>query len=66
MAKTDTKITPEIAAKIKALLNETDWTQAQIAAHLGAINQGRVSDVKAGKIHANVPPCDIRDALRPV
>jgi len=54
-----------MAAKIKVLIKETDWTQAQIAAHLGAINQGRISEVKNGKAHFEVKPCSLEEAMRP-
>ncbi|TNE67358.1 MAG: hypothetical protein EP336_07455 [Rhodobacteraceae bacterium] len=37
------------AAQIKFLLETTDLNHAQIAAAVGGINQGRVSEVKNGK-----------------
>ena len=49
-------ITREIAAKIKFLLNSTDLNYAQIAARLGALNQGRVSEVANGLRFSDVPP----------
>lgn len=42
-------ITREIAEKIKLLYKNTDLNYAQIAAQLGALNQGRVSEVITGK-----------------
>lgn len=50
------RLTAAIAAKIKFLWNNTDMNQAQIAAHLGALNQGRVSEVISGHRFPNVPP----------
>ena len=55
--------TPAIAAKIKALLVGTSLNHAQIAAHLGGINQGRVSEVKNGKRFPNVKPSSLQEAL---
>jgi len=65
MNSSSPKLTPEKAAKIKALLKGTNWNHAQIAAHLGGMNQGRVSEVKTGKRFPDVPPCSLEDALRP-
>ena len=48
-------LTRELAAHIKFLLKRGDLLQQQIAALLG-INQGRISDVKHGKKHPDVPP----------
>lgn len=50
------ELTPEIAATIKALWENTDLNQAQIAARVGGINQGRVSEVIQGKRYPEVPP----------
>lgn len=49
-------ITRDIAAKIKYLLDKTDLNYAQIAARLGALNQGRVSEVANGHRFSDVPP----------
>jgi predicted XRE-type DNA-binding protein len=46
-------VTPEIAAIIKRLIGEGLY-QHQIASALG-INQGRVSEVKTGKLHPKIP-----------
>lgn len=50
------KVTAEVAAKIKALWRSTDLNQAQIAAELGGLNQGRVSEVINGHRFPEVPP----------
>jgi hypothetical protein len=63
MALSSPPLTAESAAKIKALLEGTDWNQAQIAAHMGGMNQGRVSNVNTGKRFANVQPCSLQEAL---
>jgi hypothetical protein len=47
-------VTSETAAIIKRLLGEGPY-QHQIASLLG-LNQGRISEVKNGKRHPNVPP----------
>ncbi|WP_107496823.1 hypothetical protein [Thalassobius sp. I31.1] len=65
MKRNSPKFTAARAAKIKALLNGTDWNHAQIAAHLGGMNQGRVSEVKTGKRFASVLPSRLEDALVP-
>lgn len=44
-----------MAAHIKYLLKRGDMFQQQIAALLG-INQGRISEVKHGQKHPEVPP----------
>lgn len=59
------KLTAARAAKIKALLKATDMNHAQIASHLGGMNQGRVSEVKTGKRFSGVAPCKLDEALRP-
>ena len=59
------KLTASRAAKIKSLLTGTDWNHAQIAAHLGGMNQGRVSEVKTGKRFSWVVACSIEEALLP-
>lgn len=51
---TSPRMNPELAAKIKALLNE-GLQQHQVAAIL-KINQGRVSEVNTGKIYETVKP----------
>lgn len=48
-------LTRELAAHIKFLLKRGDLYQQQIAAMLG-INMGRITDVKQGKYHPDVPP----------
>ncbi len=50
------ELTAEIAANIKGLWASTDLNQAQIAAKLGGINQGRVSEVVRGLRFAEVQP----------
>jgi len=50
------KITRELAAKIKYLLETTDLNHAQIAAQLGALNQGRISEIATGTRFSDVPP----------
>jgi predicted XRE-type DNA-binding protein len=49
------RLTKELAAKIKRLARDTDLLQHEIAARLG-INQGRVSEVLNLKRFAEVPP----------
>ena len=44
---------------IKALWATTSLNQAQIAARLNGINQGRVSEVVRGLRFAEVPPADL-------
>lgn len=48
-------VTREMAAHIKYLLKRGDLFQQQIAAML-TINQGRITDVKQGKLHPDVGP----------
>lgn len=48
-----------IAANIKGLWIHTPMNQAQIAAELGAINQGRVSEVINGHRFPDVQPAEI-------
>lgn len=48
-------VSRELAAHIKYLLKRGDLFQQQIAALLG-VNQGRVSEVKHGQRHPDVPP----------
>lgn len=50
-------VTPEMAAKIRALLDTGEITQHRIAAHFG-INQGRVSELKTGKSFKGIKPDD--------
>jgi len=52
------QLTANIAAKIKFLWNNTNMNQAQIAARLGALNQGRVSEVITGARYENIPPAE--------
>ena len=52
------KLTSETAGKIKWLWENTRMNQAQISASLGAINQGRVSEVVTGARYAEVPPLE--------
>lgn len=54
--KKSPRLTRELASQIKALWETTDLNQAQIAARLGALNQGRVSEVINGARFAEVPP----------
>jgi predicted XRE-type DNA-binding protein len=49
------RLTAEIAARIKRLAQESDLMQHEIAAKLN-INQGRVSEVLAGKRFPDAPP----------
>ena len=53
------RLTPEIASQIKALWENTELNQAQIAARLGALNQGRVSEVVNGGRFPHVAPADM-------
>ena len=53
-AQSSPRVTPEMAAEIKVMLAQGAFTH-QIAAHFG-INQGRVSEVRTGKLHAAVTP----------
>ena len=62
--KSSPRLTAEIAAKIKSLLQYTALNHAQIAAMLGGLNQGRVSEVKTGKRFINVLPCSLDEALK--
>lgn len=50
------EITAQNAGHIKWLWANTDLNQAQIAAMLGALNQGRVSEVLNGKRQIEAPP----------
>jgi len=50
------RLTPTNAGHIKWLWENTPLNQAQISAELGAINQGRVSEVVNGHRYADVPP----------
>ena len=50
------RLTEETAAHIKWLWQNTPLNQAQIAAKLGAINQGRVSEVITGQRFHQVKP----------
>lgn len=59
------KITATLAGKIKWLWNHTHLNQAQIAANLGALNQGRVSEVINGTHkHASAPEIEVPEALK--
>ena len=49
-------LTEEMAAHIKWLWRNTPLNQAQISALLGAINQGRVSEVVTGQRYPEVEP----------
>ncbi len=53
------RLTEALAAYIKALWLNTPLNQAQIAAALGAINQGRVSEVINGHRYANISPAKL-------
>jgi hypothetical protein len=48
-------ITAETASIIKRALISTDLLQHQIASIIG-VNQGRISEVKTGKVFPQVPP----------
>lgn len=50
------KLNKQLAAYIKWLWQNTPLNQAQISACLGAINQGRVSEVVNGHRFADVRP----------
>lgn len=50
------KLTEQIAAYIKWLWQNTPLNQAQISSVLGAINQGRVSEVVNGHRFSEVQP----------
>ena len=50
------KLTEQLAAYIKWLWQNTPLNQAQISVLLGAINQGRVSEVVNGRRFAEVAP----------
>lgn len=50
------KLTEQLAANIKWLWQNTPLNQAQISAALGAINQGRVSEVVNGHRFSEVAP----------
>lgn len=50
------ELTADIAAYIRWLWANTSLNQAQIAAVLGALNQGRVSEVLNNKRFAGVAP----------
>ena len=55
------QLTRELAAKIKALHAHTPLNQAEIAAKLGGLNQGRVSEVLNGARFKDVPPAALGD-----
>lgn len=57
-------VTPLIASQIKGLWQHTRLNQAQIAARLGALNQGRVSEVLNGQRFPEIPPADVQ-VIRP-
>jgi len=50
------QLTAKLAAFIKWMWLNTPLNQAQISAALGAINQGRVSEVVNGRRFADVSP----------
>lgn len=52
------RLTAEMAAHIKWLWFNTPLNQAQISALLGAINQGRVSEVVTGQRYPRVEPLE--------
>lgn len=52
------RLTALIAAYIKWLWQNTPLNQAQISSLLGALNQGRVSEVVNGHRFANVQPIE--------
>lgn len=47
-------LTRQIVAHIKHLLATTNWNYAQIAAAVGGVNRGRISEIKTGKRFADV------------
>ncbi|WOI34885.1 hypothetical protein R1T40_09215 [Tritonibacter scottomollicae] len=54
--KSSPRLTPTLAAYIKWLWQFTPLNQAQIASLLGALNQGRVSEVINGHRFPEVAP----------
>lgn len=52
------RLTSKLAAHIKWLWQNTPLNQAQIAALLGALNQGRVSEVINGHRFSDVTPIE--------
>ena len=57
------RLDENLAGQIKWLWENTDKNQAQIAADLGAINQGRVSEVVSGQRFADVEPIHPKRAI---
>lgn len=53
------KMTDDIAGQVKWLWENTPLNQAQISAELGAINQGRVSEVVSGHRFVHVHPMEV-------
>ncbi len=53
------KLDEELAGRIKGLWYYSPLNQAQIAAELGALNQGRVSEVINGHRFADVKPTEV-------
>ncbi|WP_420878203.1 hypothetical protein [Sphingobium yanoikuyae] len=53
--KSSPRVTAEMAAHIRFLVRERGLFQHQAASLLG-LNQGRVSEVMRGHVHADVPP----------
>ena len=53
-------MTEELAAYIKWMWQHTPLNQAQISAALGAINQGRVSEVITGHRFQDVEPREFK------
>lgn len=54
------RLTPLIASQIKGLWQHTRLNQAQIAARLGELNQGRVSEVISGQRFPEIQPADVQ------
>lgn len=54
------RLTERLAAYIKWLWINTRLNQAQIAALLGALNQGRVSEVVNGQRFASISPMEYK------
>jgi hypothetical protein len=52
------KVTPEMAAQIKTLVDHFGMLQHDVAARFG-INQGRVSEIMTGGAFPDVPPAPI-------
>jgi predicted XRE-type DNA-binding protein len=56
------KVTPEMAAMVKAMLIHLNVDQHEIAAKMG-INQGRVSEINTGHRFADVQPASVAELV---